>query len=973
MIFPNKLSKIPLPSNQERLEIGLEKWSNAVQSSDFSTIIGGKAQGKIAKSIFGSSPYLTKIFVENPQVVRDVFENGVEKTFYNLIECAKNELKLETDTSKVSKNLRILKKIASLVIAMGDIAGETPLYEATKYISILAQTALQIALEHLLYLAHQSGEIELKDIKNIQKDCGYIILGMGKLGAFELNYSSDIDLIVLYDEEKVTYKGRKDIKQFFIKLTQNLVKIIDARTADGYVFRTDLRLRPDPSSTPIAMSILAAEAYYECYGQNWERAAMIKSRCVAGDKDSAEVFFKNIKPFVWRRSLDFKAIADIHSIKRQIRSRHGSNYLSDLKGVNIKLGRGGIREIEFFAQTQQLIWGGRNPKLRENQTVNAIKELTKAKFVEKKTCDDMAKAYEFLRRLEHRLQMVDDAQTQELPKSDDKFLELALFMGYENVDDFNKDVTYHLQKVEEHYANLFNDSPSLSEDGNLVFTGNEDDPETLETLAKFGFSMPQSVASTIRGWHSGKIRATRSAQARELLTELIPDLLKALSNTTNPDMAFSKFDGFFSSLPAGVQLLHLFHSNPALLNLVAEIMGDAPKLAENLSKKPFLLDNVLQPDFFNYFPSKKELEEELGVLLKQDDSFELMLDLCRSWTKNKSFQIGTLSLKNIISGKKAGLYLSYVTDTVLSLMLPYVMKDFERLYGAVTGAGVAIVAMGKVGGREMTTSSDLDLIFIYDNPKGEEKSDGKKMLPVSQYFIRFVQKYVSSVTSMTAEGKLWEIDMRLRPSGNAGPLATSYQSFESYQKNEAWTWEHMALNRARVICSSDKKLQNKIEKTIKSVLCVQRDGEKLRQDVLDMRGRIAQSKKGVAPWDIKHMNGGMVDIEFIIQYLQLKNSFENPELLQNSNLEAIKKLQENGALSKQDADVLYNSYDLFLTIKNLFSQTVTKGFDEKNASVGLKMKLAEIIDEKDISKIRDLIMKNVESVSIIFKKIIGDY
>ena len=558
----------------------------AARSSDepdlakFMTEFAACEEGRLfLEAIFGNSPFLSQGLRHNPALLQKTANQGFDQAFEDLLKTLVGEKLWQRGRPEVMSGLRLAKRSAALAIALADIAGAWPLEKICQSLSRFAEVSISIALNFLLCQAAKNGQMSLANPENPESGCGIVVLGMGKLGANELNYSSDIDLLVLFDGEVVDYAGDDGPQQGLHRMVRELVAIMGERSADGYVFRTDMRLRPDPSATPLAVSTAAAEHYYESLGQNWERAAMIKARAVAGDQAVGEQFLSRLVPFVWRKYLDFAAIEDIHSIKRQINAHKGHHEIA-VAGHDIKVGRGGIREIEFYAQTQQLIWGGKEAGLRQRATCQALQALVEAGHADAGVVSDLVAAYGYLRRLEHRLQMVADEQTHLLPKEADELAAIACFMGYDDVEDLSRDVKFHLSRVETHYADLFEDSPELAgTGGNLVFTGTEDDPDTLQTLRSLGFSDGHAVSATVRGWHHGRIRATRSPRARELLTELMPGLLGAFSQTVSPDAAFRRFDEFLSNLPAGVQLFSMFYARPGLLDSLAEIMGSAPSLA----------------------------------------------------------------------------------------------------------------------------------------------------------------------------------------------------------------------------------------------------------------------------------------------------------------------------------------------------------------------------------------------------------
>lgn len=976
------LAAFPRPFDSERLARGLDRWREeagrlADDRPDLAAFMDAAAADgapprRALEACFGNSPYLSTCLLREPDILRRVIEDGPDAALDHAFASVRAAVGEDLDTARVMRALRVAKRQVALIVALADMARAWPLGSVTGALSDFADLALSLATGHLLRQGAAEGHLDLAHPDDPNRDSGYVVLGMGKHGAGELNYSSDIDLIVLFDPEIARYVGRKTVGEFFVRLTKTLVRMMDERTGDGYVFRTDLRLRPDPGSTALAISTDAAETYYESFGQNWERAAMIKVRPVAGDLKRGQEFVQHLRPFVWRKSLDFYAIQDIHSIKRQINAQRACGVVA-VAGHNIKLGRGGIREIEFYAQTQQLIWGGREPSARRSRTLEALQALTDLGHVRQEDCDALTAAYRFLRSLEHRLQMIDDAQTQTLPKEPEKLAALAVFMGFDSVEAFSTALRGVLCTVEERYAALFEDSPSLSqEDGNLVFTGHEDDPDTLHTLTEIGFTNPQAVASTVRGWHHGRYRATRSTRSKELLTELVPTLLRALGKTAQPDQAFFRFDEFLARLPAGVQLFSLFHVNPGLLDLVAEIMGDAPRLAEVLSRRPNMLDAVLTPGFFDEPPAAADLDAELGALLEQSRDFEETLDLLRLWANGRKFQVGVQTLRKLLDARQAGEALTVIADVVLGRLLPAVEEEFARTHGTIKGGGMVVIAMGKAGGREMTATSDLDLITVYDADGDAEFSEGaKRPLSRTDYYIRLTQRLVNAITVMTNEGRLYEVDLRLRPSGSKGPLATSLESFRKYNAEAAWTWEHMALTRARVVCGPDH-LAEAARGVIHDALMRKRDPDKLVADVADMRILMARERKPANAFDVKLMRGGLVDVEFATQYLILRHGHDFPEVCVPNVAEALDRLRAAGVLDAQDADVLLDGQGLWLAIQGVLRHSIEGTFKPDEAPAGLKDKLARTADEPGFDTLRARMDDTYAKVHAVFKRLIED-
>jgi glutamate-ammonia-ligase adenylyltransferase len=922
----------PAPADRVQAEIEWDRWRQTAAGAD--AALGDAMRDAAAlpaarrwlDAMFGNSPYLTRLALRDPGIVLAVMRQGPADTLAEVMRALNAEHE-NIPRAEFMSRLRLVKRRAALIIAMADIGGFWPLEIVTRALSELADAALGAALRHLLIAAATAGQLALSHPEAPERDSGIIILGMGKLGAHELNYSSDIDLIILFDSEKMQYRGRDSLQGLMARLARDLVKLLEERTADGYVFRTDLRLRPDPASTPPAVSVAAAEGYYGSLGQNWERAALIKARPVAGDIAAAQAFLAALTPFLWRKHLDFAAIRDIHSIKRQIDARHGGSTKS-IAGHNIKLGHGGIREIEFFAQTQQLIWGGRLPSLRTGSTVETLNGLVAAGRIERQVADSLIDAYRFLRRVEHRLQMIDDSQTHTLPLDQVALERLATFLGYPDLSGFAAALIAQLTEVQRQFGELFRDAPALSDDGNLVFTGKDADPETLATLQHMGFKQPERVAEIVSGWHRGRLRATRSLRAREILTEFAPTLLRALGRTPDPDFAFARFDEFLDRLPAGVQLFSLFQHRPELLTLVAEIMGGAPSLAVQLARRPMLLDAVLSGDFFDRLPDAPEtalgfLVGELEVNIGRARDFQDVLDLTRRWASDRRFQIGVQLLQGRIEGERAGRDFTLVAETVIASLAPQAEAEFARSHGRIKGGAFAILGLGKLGSREMNVLSDLDLIFLYRAPETAEASDGPRPLPVITYFARLSQRMISALSAQTGEGVLYQVDMRLRPSGNAGPIASSLDSFCRYHESEAWTWERMALTRARII-TGDPGLGRDTTETIRAILTKPRDPAQLLGDVVEMRRRLAKAHPAPQPWDCKHRRGALIDLEFIAQYLALDQAPSDASVLVVPTIAVLERVTAAGRLDSRSGAALIRALEFWHRVQQTLRITLGK-------------------------------------------------
>ncbi len=961
-----QIKTTPVVADERRANAFLDDVRQSWQKAD----LGDKAlalldEPKVSALLGGTligSRHIAMVMMQDAARAHRVLTRDPEQHLAELIA----ELQAATTDGAPQKTwmtrLRAFKAEAALIIALADLSGVWSIMRATDALAATADAACAAAIAYLFAEAVGRGDwLAPEDDAPAQATSGYFVLAMGKHGAFELNYSSDIDLIVFYDPERARLRDGLEPSAFFVKMTRDLVRLLNERTADGYVFRTDLRLRPDPGATQVAISIDSALHYYESFGQNWERAAMIKARPVAGDIAAGDAFLKELAPFIWRKYLDFAAISDIHAMKRQIHAHRGFAQIA-VAGHNIKLGRGGIREIEFFVQTQQLIAGGRQPELRSRRTLETLEGLAERGWITPAVATDMAEAYRFLRAIEHRIQMSGDEQTHQLPSEEDALATLAQFSGYETTSAFADALRGQLETVQAHYSALFEDGPELSTaTANLVLAGEDDDPDTVQSLADMGFSQPAQVLNTIRSWHRGRYPAVRSEGARARLTEVQPLLVEALSQTVNPDAALVGFDRFLSTLPAGVQLFALLKAHPELMRLVALIMGSAPRLAQILSRHRRVFDAVLDPRIMGALPTEAEVRELISAELQAAPDLESVLDRARIIGREQLFLIGIRLLTGLIAAEEAGPAYTLIAEELIRHMHEAVEADFKSRHGDVAGGEACVVAMGRLGGREMTATSDVDLIVVYDADAEAKASDGPKPLAVSAYYARLTQRLISAISALTAEGRLYEVDMRLRPSGNKGPVATRFSSFESYQRSEAWTWEHMALTRARVI-SGPADLAARVEAAIANTLSQPRDHDTLVADVRDMRERIWADKGTDDKWALKQTRGGLIDVEFIAQYLQLAHAADKADVLDTNTVQALQKLQAHGVLAPGDAEPLIQAARLLNTVAHLLRICSEDGFVPEAAPDGLKSLLASACGEPELSHVE---LKLVESQATI--------
>ncbi len=795
-------------------------------SGDLADLIDGAA---------GCSPYLAQLLSKE----HDWLSTAVQAPEDALT--AEFERLNSVPDEALADELRRGKRRVALLTGLADLAGVWPLAEVTGHLTAFADLACQLALRAAVGREIKRGKLPGATPEDLPTAAGMFVLAMGKMGAGELNYSSDIDLICLFDEAQFDPEDYNEARASFIRATRAMSSMLNDRTAEGYVFRTDLRLRPDPQVTPVCMGMAGAEAYYESLGRTWERAAYIKARPCAGDLEAGQRFLDGLRPFVWRKHLDFAAIEDAHNMRLRIRQHKGLGGKLTLLGHNMKLGRGGIREIEFFTQTRQIIAGGRDPELRVRGTVEGLARLTEKDWVPEAAAQALTDHYLFHREVEHRLQMLRDSQTHELPGSEAEFDRLAAFMGRE-VDDLKAELTERLTDVDTVIEGFF-----APEDG---------DPS--DEISEGEAALDKDI---IARWPS--YPALRSDRASEIFRRLRPDILSRLARTAHPNEALLAFDGFLSGLPAGVQVFSMFEANPQLIDLLVDIAGTAPELAAYLSRHAKVFDAVIAGAFFKDWPGQAVLTEKLRKTLAEDADYETKLIRARQWHKEWHFRIGVHLLRGLISADAAGQQYADLAQSVLQALWPAVVTQFAAKHGDPPGRGAVLLGMGSVGAARLNARSDLDLIVIYD-AQGQDSSDGRRPLATRTYYARLTQAMITALTAQMADGRLYEVDMRLRPSGNQGPVATSLHSFQDYQNTEAWVWEHLALTRARVM-AGDEGLGQDIEAFRTELLARPRDAAATLRDVDDMRTRLMSAKTPEGPLDPRRGPGHLQAVELAAQ------------------------------------------------------------------------------------------------------------
>ncbi|WP_417608305.1 bifunctional [glutamine synthetase] adenylyltransferase/[glutamine synthetase]-adenylyl-L-tyrosine phosphorylase [Parasphingorhabdus sp.] len=747
----------------------------------------------------------------------------------------------------VRQKLRREKRALALALAIGDLAGQLSLTEVITRLSDFADRSLDEALADIYATRYPDAPLE-----------GFAIIGLGKHGSRELNYSSDIDPIFIYDPDKIPVRGREEPSDAARRIGQQLVEALNSRDADGYVFRVDMRLRPSPEVSPVALPVEAAISYYESSALAWEQAAYIRSRAAAGDPALGRYFLETINPFIWRRSLDYGAIQNIGSVTAQIRDHYAAGQKFG-PGFDLKRGRGGIRETEFYAQMHQLIFGGRQPDLRVPATRDALAALAQAGRIDKDKATALSESYELYRVIEHRLQMVNDQQTHSLPDEAAMLDRVARLHGLGSGQALLDLLAPHVDRV----GRIYDDLIEPEDSARLPM----DEAKLVALLAEKKLLEADAFLQAIKRWRSGKVTALRSAAAQESFEAILPELVDVIATATNSTKALARLDSLIGQLPTAINFFRILEARPGLLEKLGQILSHAPVLADALSRRAELFDGLIDASALDLPPSVEELADQFSRTEPGDD-YQMLLDRVRARVGEKRFALGV----QLIEGRHDALDISAgyarVAEAAIQVLADATISEFEAVHGKIAGGRLLILALGRLGGEALTHASDLDLIFLFAGDHSAE-SDGKRPLGGTQYFNRLTARIVTALSVPTAAGPLYEVDTRLRPSGTQGPLAVTLESFYKYQRESAWTWEHMALTRARPVYGNAED-REQLQSEIGEILKKDREAEDLRKAVRKMRLDIVEHKPPKGPLDTKLMEGGLVDWEFIVHFLQLK-------------------------------------------------------------------------------------------------------
>jgi glutamate-ammonia-ligase adenylyltransferase len=779
------------------------------------------------------APFLRGLIRREPDLLAQMEATGFEAALAASL--------ARLDPERPAPSLREARGGVALTVALADLAGAWPLEQVTAALTRFADAALDFAIAAAFAdRGHQPA--------------GLAALALGKMGSFELNYSSDIDLIFLHDPDRLPRRDGEDPTEAAVRIVRRVSTLLSERTADGYALRVDLRLRPDPDSTPSSLPLGAAEHYYQSQALAWERSAFIRARAAAGDIAMGQGFLKAIEPFIWRRSLDYSALAEIREVSHRIRD-HFADGQKPGPGFDLKRGRGGIREVEFYAQVHQMIFGGRDPSLRAGATLDALAALSAAGRIGADEAALLADAYRHHRTLEHRIQMVDDQQTHAIPRLAAGRAQVAGLCGASGWREIESGLLPRLKGVARLYDKLL--ETGEGQRGPRL-------PQEIEGIEAWGAQTrvrdPKLLATLVEGWRSGRPRSLRAPEAQAAFEAVIPTLVQQVATGRTGREALLRLDQMITALPSGVQFWRLLAAHPALAKVLGRLLTATPLLADALAKRPSLLDVLLEPA--TPLAGIADARAELAQLCRGLEG-EALLDRVRIWTAERRFLLGVQLIDGDVAPGAAAHELALMAEAAVELLAEAVTAEFKARHGEIPGGRLLPLALGRFGGGELTAQSDLDLVLLFTG-SFETQSTGAPPLSASSWFNRLGTRLIAALTVPTAAGPLYEVDTRLRPSGADGLLVVSLDSFVRYQQAEAGVWEHMALTRARPIACAPADAAA-ARAAIDALVSAPRDPDHVRREALEMRRHIARHKPPAGPLDVKLMKGGLVDIEFIIQ------------------------------------------------------------------------------------------------------------
>jgi glutamate-ammonia-ligase adenylyltransferase len=1004
-IFPTEilhdmaLKAITTPTPDLALN-GLERISSVVPVKDLHAISPQKERLSQLLCVCGSSPFLSGIICREPALFRVLFLDGridIRRSEAEMLAALRDQVDEETDYQALFPILRRFKVAEVLRIAARDLNGLASLEEVTAELSALAAATLQIACEVTRRALIAEFGHPLTDTPTGQREAELTVLGMGKLGGRELNFSSDIDIIYLYSSDQgetggipdgpERTKGKIPLHTFFVRMAEMITRAVSQITEDGFSFRVDLGLRPEGKSGEIAVSLDSAENYYQYWGQSWERAAMLKARPVAGSLELGERFLSLIQPFIYRKYLDYDLIEDMMTMKKKI----DASLVREKEGeYNIKLGRGGIREIEFFIQALQLVYAGKNPALRGKNSLGAMAALRDDRLIQAEDYASLSDAYRFLRTVEHRIQMVQERQTHSIPRKEDEFRALARRCGYLTADGtelFRASLETHRRNVSSIYGGLF-----LSRDARikeevrpeiLYFFDPNADPDLIkDMLAEKGFLNPDAAYENLLILRDGPPRAHLFEKARRTLEKISPLLLQEIIASPDPDMALFNLERFLCGIGSRSSFYALLAENREILKLTVSMFGMSEFLSKISIGHPELLETMVTRINASSLKERHVMAEELTAYLANAEDFEERLDILRRYRHEEFLRIGMNDIYGKVRQTEIANQLTWLAEACLSAACSMARDELQRFGcptcsdgdGSIREACFAVIGMGKMGGFELNYHSDLDIIYVYDR-QGE--TDGDKRISNREYFAKLGQKIISILTTQTREGYVYKIDTRLRPSGNAGPLVTALDSFESYHREEAHIWERQALTKARVVLG-DEALKKSIEEIITDTVYGTGADDSVRSEIhrLRMRMETEIARESEGSYNIKTGRGGMVDVEFIVQYLQLEHGRDCPGIRSTNTLMALQAIHERGIIPADDYNTLHNGYRCLRRLENRLRIIHDHSMNDLGGSREYLRKLARRLGyDQNLKNPGEALIKDYElltgSVRGVYDKILG--
>jgi len=929
-------------------------------------------------AIFAHSRHLQTLARAHPDLLASATRGGGAAEIGRAIEACETDAIRLTDEPQMMAALRRLRQRSALCVALADMADSDDIESQMRWLSDAADAAVRCAVTWLFRDAARRRQITNADAPAWHggAGCGWTVLALGKLGAGELNYSSDIDLVLLHDPIDNPLPDGNTSQRFYVEMARGLVRLLSTATRDGIGWRVDLRLRPDPGATAVSIQREAAIGYYESIARTWERAAFIRARPIAGDPEMGRNFLTELQPFIWRRTLDYTVMDDMKMMLRRPAAGLG------WEGYNLKTGPNGIRSIEFLTHVLQLVGGGRAPALRVGSTLPALRALAAESWITGKQCERLGALYLALRRAEHRLQMIADAQTHMLPRTREGIDEVARFMGHDGAGSFLAALTAILDEVARHTSHrLFDetadegadatgDDPAMAAGADPGDAPLFDDEDRLAAwLEARGFRRPADIAAVLSGWMAGRIAATRGERARTLLSRIMPPMLSHLSGAKDADSAFAAFAGFVEGLPASVQIFSLLDHNRDLTRLLGDILVLSPRLGERLRRHPMLFDLVLFAAFFEPLPATAILEEELRTTIA-DQPTELALDTVTRVTRERQFRAEVQHLSGVADRRALGTALADIAEAAIRVTRDLAIADMQRRHGSIEG-DLAVLAMGRLGLGDLTATSDLDLVFVWDAPAEAGSTgigDGQRRLSASSYFTRLAQTLANWLGGATGEGKLFTIDLRLRPDGEKSGLAPSLARLNAYYHNEAWLWEKLALGKARLVtpaAACGAALIDSLAATRTTALPIDTIGPPLH----DMRRRLRASYGDADEWQLRKHPGGIGELDLLIQALRLLNAdlFSNAAWPADAVLE---RLVEAGRLAPEDAEALGAAENLYADLHHALRFVVgTSATDPQALSAAARQFICTACDSPDFETLRGRIDAHKRQVEVLFDQL----